>query len=145
MADCDIDLSVVVSGDALDLNNGVSLVLVEWNTPDAPRRERDVRGPYQAGGALVLSVPDVATITGVVRAQGANWTACVAAANAVRLAFNQFSYTITETVEGVVTTYTKCRPTGIQMVGGIDATKVRRARAEFAFSIDYHPNVPVEA
>lgn len=142
---CDFPLSVQITrtGAPLEINDRASMELVEWVTPDAQRREHDVRGTFQAGGLLISSVPDVASLSGAVRCMGATWVEVVAAANDLRAALNQFSYSITESVDGVVTTYTKCRPTGLTMTTPLTQAVINR-RAVFAFSINYHPNI-VEA
>ncbi len=119
--------------------------MAEWLTPDAPERKDVVEGVYQPGGRLRTSVPGIATLSGVVRCEDpGDWAGVCTLADQIRAAFRQRSFTITETTGGRVTTYTRCQPTGLTLIGGITADKIEGGWGEFSFSIDYHPNV-VEA
>lgn len=138
MADL-ITVSVTISGSAIDLHDQTTYELVEWNAPGITWRLTEVEGDYQPGSRVVRAVPDTSTIAGVVRVKGANVAAVASAAQDLMEALAQFSYTVTEVIDGVTTTYTGCRPADVTPAGGVDARKLSRGRAEYALSIRCDP------
>lgn len=135
--------SVVISQPGADLNitsGGWEMVL--WSPPSLEPETRVISGPYQAGERLRSWKPAAQIIGGVFRAKGSNWAAVEARRNDLYVALQQFSYTVTVTVGGVVETFTHCQPATIRPRGGFRTSgEVASGFADFEIEIRCTPNI----
>lgn len=134
-----IDISVQVERpyplSPLELNDHVAFELVEWSEALPGEWERStVKGAYQDGRVLVNATRGVSQIVGAVRVLGATWSQQQANLAALFAALGQFTFDITQELDGVTRTYA-CEPADITIAGTLDPFAVARSRQVYALSI----------
>lgn len=140
------EVLISTSGADLDVTDGTNYELVRWNPTALEWRRNAITGRYQAGESLINAVPDTQVLGMVVRVMGSTWTAVDTATNALYVALQQFSYTVTATFNSVETTYTECQPATIRPLGGaLLAGHVDSGYQDFDIQIRCVPNIGVEA
>jgi hypothetical protein len=112
-----IDCSLKVSrptGGALELNDHDNFELARpLIRPGVTYARRAVTGDNQPGEILIGAVRAVATLAFRIRIKAGTWSAAGTLADTLFSALGQFSYTITETTEGVTTIYSRCQPADV--------------------------------
>lgn len=134
------DLSVAVStpGAPIELNDGVEFELAAWNPPIQQVSRTTESGPYQSGEVLIAAARTAGTISAVVRVLGSTWPAQQANVASLFSALSQWSFVITESVEGVARIY-ECMPTDIALANGISGEQVAYGAHEYVLSIPCNP------
>jgi len=129
-----LSIEVSTPSTALEINDHEAFEIVEWNPPIQEVSRVVVDGPYQSGRRLISATRGPVTLTGVVRVLGEDWQAARDNAESLFSALSQFSFTLTESIEGEDTVY-DCEPADISLASGLDGFQVARGRHEYVLSI----------
>lgn len=134
------------SPSSINLHDRTRFELVEWAIPGITYRLTEIAGEYQPGSILVNAVRDTATLSGVVRVLGTSEANLRINIRLLFRALSQFSYSLTETIEGNTETYRRCRPANLDAIGGQDWDVLRGMhRQAYQFSIRCHPRTVEDA
>jgi len=139
MADLAVSLTVSRPTTPLELEQPGTSRVVSVGPGSMSRRREVAISPFVDGEFLISSVKDVVNIALAVRFFGATHAALKANVEAALAAFDQFSYTLTLTLEGEVSTWS-CEPADYGPLDGqIDPFGMRSTQQVYTFAIPRQP------
>lgn len=113
---------------------GSSLQLISFGTAGQQVRRTVVESRWMHGNSQTSAVLEETQVTAVIRAGGASWAAAQAWAAHLFAAAAQFSFTITEELDGVTRVW-RCQTADVTLVAGDVLDKVRYFRNEQEYQL----------
>ncbi|WP_061960654.1 hypothetical protein [Demequina flava] len=138
---------------AVDFNDHTRFELLTRPNPGQRWRRESGTGRYVPGEALIVAVQDTAVLRFSVRVLGGTWADHTLNTQLMERALSRFSYSLTDVVEGVTRTWTRCQPadivpreeTDLQYAAGSRAFDISRGRDQYLITVRCDPQPVVEA